>query len=239
MEPHANDERRSAFVDGELSEPDRKAFEEELHRNDALQNEVETEQAIKATVSEKYLKTPAPAYLHERIEALIDRESEGVFERLARWLREFQLGPVPSLALASLLVVAVAAAFSGWSTDAADPGELVTIEGKIICSNCYLAGKYGADANCPDNGHTNVLMDDSGKLWTFTNGDRWQQHLTDTALWNKRIVLRGHLYPEAQYLDFVSYEFAEPAVAQEGGAASFNTGPVAAGLPTVIAVSGR
>jgi hypothetical protein len=196
----------TAHVDGELA-GSREAEMSRMAKDDPVVREiVATERAVRQAVGGKIERVVTPAYLRMRV---LDSmaENPGVLARLVRWIGEFRLGPVPSLVLVSLAAVALFTAFVSHDTAFADSSELVNLSGTVVCVDCAVAHNHGTESACTRYGHRNGVRDGNGRLWTFLSTEKWQEYYRNTEYHGRQITVRGHVYPEAGYLDLVSLQF--------------------------------
>jgi len=204
---------RTPFVDGELEQEVAQEIEAHLRACASCRAAIELERTIVRAV---HAQTPAhtPAYLHERILINTSRAPDGLLPRLQDWLQWFRQGPVPSLSLAVVAVVAVVATgisighHQRYHQDVPE-ASFAMLTGEIRCLDCTLKQQWQANANCRTYGHRNGLIAHDGTIWAFVNSGRWAPYLTDTSLWGRRIVVEGRTFSKAHYVDAVAIRILE------------------------------
>ena len=222
MDESAIEAQLLAYADGELSAEGVAEVEAYLADRPDARAYVETQRAIRAVVREKMPDSPAPAYLTQRVLDGIAQSGPGIVGTLREWWRTFQLGPAPSLALAAVAVIAVAAAFVTGTEHAAsgvaeqdrpDIAMAVSVTGQIQCIDCAVSHRWDVNSECDEYGHRNGVITADGTMWTIKHSTQWASHVGDTSLWGKTVTLQAHRCGTANYLDVESLEIAGSPVA--------------------------
>jgi hypothetical protein len=206
----------TSYADGELSESDAASLTEYLNDHPEARSFVETQKALRHTLSTKTEPLHAPSYLKNRVLDRITSTPTGLRSTIREWLSAFRLGPAPSIALIAVTIIAIASAVSSVGVQANTPAvqNSVVITGEIQCIDCAVAQQWGVSSECDKYGHRNGIVAEDGTMWTVKHSDRWAPFVHDTSIWGTVVTVDGHQCGAAHYVDIRTVEFESPTIAR-------------------------
>lgn len=185
------------FLDGELSDHDRKDVAAHLFRCPRCSSRLESFRRLRTILKESSPRQPAPAELCRRI---AERQAP-----VRGWRRA--LRPVASAFALSLLVLPVVADSPAHPLSEANlisetPVER-TVHGRFFCLQCalrnQLAGTSAAAARTPIP-HLAAFRSDEGEVWILLNGDACPDSLP-----KREVAVAGRFFESSHLLAAESY----------------------------------
>lgn len=185
------------FLDGELSDADRKAVALHLSRCSRCTGRLESFRRLRMVLKQSTPRQPAPVHLCRRI---AERQAPQ-----RGWRRA--LRPVVSAVALSLLVLPVVAdslshPLSEANLMSEQPVERV-VRGRFFCLQCALrpklAGTTAAAARTPSP-HLAAFRSDEGEVWILLNGD-----LCPDSLPRREVAVSGRFFESSHLMAAENY----------------------------------
>lgn len=198
-----------AYVDGELSEKDRRFVEEHLEACAPCLDEKEKERLVKSFVSDE--KIAMPAGLREKVLATLENNSTS--SKVVPLTRPEKTAVSTTggwMAMAASVALLAASFYFIQTTPVQTAPHVLThtadlsksvLTGDCVCVDCHLRG-----IPCPDDKHTPGLIEDDGTLWTLIPGEKTAElYANFEAIAGEHLRIEGRVFSAALRIEVTSY----------------------------------
>lgn len=205
----------TAFVDAELSGPEKNEVEGHLKVCSQCNQSFLYEARIKKVVKKRLPILKAPGYLAQRIHRqLFSNKTKPQFTELVRAL--FLNRPLAaSVAVASLLFLAVFSTylFSTYRhnsmnrfTSASElNGKLIELQGQIFCLDCELTHGDPHNQTPHTNVHRTGIKCAANQVWTFVDSRATQELMHNHENLGRTVLVSGVVYPNSRFISVKNY----------------------------------
>lgn len=191
------------YLDGQLDRSSETALEHHLSRCEGCRTNVQKRQTLILRVRQFGRKVQAPQTLRKRLPE--EPNSGGKYRRVLQWT-------VAAAVACALFLFGFFYAFPGWT-----PGELATLEGKLICMGKKLEEQYRVHWDCGNYGHLPVLETGSGEIWHLVNNQpahELSREMTDD--FHPEVGVTAYVYADEHFIEVQSYRYLPTSENQKG-----------------------